>query len=316
MSEVKWIKIATEIFDDEKILLIESMPEADSIIVIWFKLLCMAGKQNNSGVFMLNDRIAYTDEMLATIFRRNINTVRLALATFEKFGMVEIVNNTYTIPNWEKHQQLDALEKSRDATKKRVQRYRAKQKMLASGKTGSESECNVTSIVSETPSNADRVNKNRIDKNRLDNTVVVNNTSRARAREEVNHHNNKDEIENTPNAFGDGEPEHPDKETLEVYASNNIVNMNGTNMEFLNAFRDILPDSLIRYGIDMANKHCKNGPPTYAYLEKILQGFVAKKIKTVEQAQMAEKAREAEKERTSQMRRQSGDDPLLKAAWW
>ena len=36
MSEVKWIKIVTDLFEDEKILLIETMPKADSIIVIWF----------------------------------------------------------------------------------------------------------------------------------------------------------------------------------------------------------------------------------------------------------------------------------------
>lgn len=130
MSDVKWIKIATDIFDDEKILLIESMPDADAIIVIWFKLLCMAGKQNNSGVFMLNDRIPYTDEMLATIFRRNVNTVRLALATFEQYGMIEIVNDTITIPNWGKHQQLDALEMSREKTRNRVAAFRAKQRKL------------------------------------------------------------------------------------------------------------------------------------------------------------------------------------------
>ena len=75
MSEVKWIKIVTDIFDDEKILLIENMPEADSIIVIWFKLLCMAGKQNNNGIFTLTNKIAYTDEMFATIFRRPINKI-------------------------------------------------------------------------------------------------------------------------------------------------------------------------------------------------------------------------------------------------
>ena len=62
MSDIKWIKIVTDIFDDEKILLIESLPEADSIIVIWFKLLCLAGKQNNSGVFIMNNGIAYTDK--------------------------------------------------------------------------------------------------------------------------------------------------------------------------------------------------------------------------------------------------------------
>ena len=86
MAEVKWIKIVTDIFDDEKILLIESMPDADSIIVIWFKLLCLAGKNNNSGVFTLNDKIPYTDEMFATIFRRPLNTVRMALKVFEQYG--------------------------------------------------------------------------------------------------------------------------------------------------------------------------------------------------------------------------------------
>ncbi len=63
MAEVKWIKIVTDIFDDEKILLIESMPEHDAIIVIWFKLLCMAGKTNNSGVF--------TPERQDSLYRRN-----------------------------------------------------------------------------------------------------------------------------------------------------------------------------------------------------------------------------------------------------
>ena len=85
MSEVKWIKIATNIFDDEKIKLIEILPEADGIIVIWFKLLCLAGKQNNNGIFMLNDKIAYTDEMLSTIFRKPLPLVRLALTTFNQY---------------------------------------------------------------------------------------------------------------------------------------------------------------------------------------------------------------------------------------
>lgn len=98
---VKWIKIVTDIFDDEKMLLIEALPESDAITVIWFKLLCLAGKQNNGGVFMMNDRIPYTDEMLSTIFRKPLNTVRLALSTFEQFGMVEIVNDVITIPKGE-----------------------------------------------------------------------------------------------------------------------------------------------------------------------------------------------------------------------
>lgn len=131
MADVKWIKIMTDIFDDEKILLIESMPSADSIIVIWFKLLTLAGKQNNNGVFLLSDRIAYTDEMLAAIFRRDINTVRLALDVFQGFGMIEIVNNVLTIPNWNKHQTLDAYEKKKQRDRLYQAERRAAQKAIA-----------------------------------------------------------------------------------------------------------------------------------------------------------------------------------------
>lgn len=130
MAEIKWIKITTDIFDDDKILLIESLPDADAIIVIWFKLLCLAGKQNNSGVFLLNDRIPYTDKMLATIFRRKESTVQLALQTFEQFGMIEVVDGVITIPNWGKHQTLDALEKKTAYMRDYMREYRQKQKLL------------------------------------------------------------------------------------------------------------------------------------------------------------------------------------------
>jgi predicted phage replisome organizer/uncharacterized phage protein (TIGR02220 family) len=133
MTDVKWIKIVVDIFDDEKTLLIEAMPESDAMIVIWFKILCLAGKQNNGGVLMLNNRVAYTDEMLATIFRRPLSTVRLALSTFESLGMIEIVSGAVTIPNWGKHQNLEGIQGRRDYMKGYMREYRDKQKQLASG---------------------------------------------------------------------------------------------------------------------------------------------------------------------------------------
>lgn len=130
MADVKWIKIVTDIFDDEKILLIESLPEGDSIIVIWFKLLCLAGKQNNSGVFIMANAIPYTDKMLATIFRRKESTVQLALKTFERFGMIEIIDGVITIPNWDKHQTLDSYEKKKQRDRIYRAERRAAQKAL------------------------------------------------------------------------------------------------------------------------------------------------------------------------------------------
>ena len=165
-SAVKWIKICSDIFDDEKIMLIENLPSADSIIVIWFKLLCLAGKNNNSGVFILNDKIAYTDEMLATVFRRDINTVRLALKTFENYGMIEIVSGVYTIPNWGKYQNLDKIEQKSQYMRNYMQEYRKKQKDKIECKTNSKlygkanSKTNVSS--------AEVYNK-ELDKKELDN---------------------------------------------------------------------------------------------------------------------------------------------------
>lgn len=167
MADVKWIKIVTDVFDDEKILLIETLPDADSIIVIWFKLLCLAGKQNNGGVFLMGGRIPYTEEMFATIFRRPLNTVRLALRTFQEYGMVDIIDNTVTIPHWEKHQSLDAYEQSKEKTRQRVAAHRERQKALIESNVTS----NVTEGVTVTVCNTtDKIRKEEIrtDKNRGD----------------------------------------------------------------------------------------------------------------------------------------------------
>lgn len=130
MADVKWIKITTDIFDDEKILLIESLPDSYAIITVWFKLLCLAGKQNNSGVFMMG-QIAYTDKMLATIFRMKESVVTMALTTFEQFGMIEIIDGVITIPNWGKHQSLEQIEARREYQRAYQKEYRQRQKLLA-----------------------------------------------------------------------------------------------------------------------------------------------------------------------------------------
>lgn len=165
MAEVKWIKITTDIFNDEKILLIEQMPDADSLLVIWFKLLCMAGKENNFGVFVMRNRMPYTEEMLATIFRRPINTVRLALSTFEAFGMIDIEDDIISIPNWEKHQNIEGMERIREQTRNRVAKHREKQKLLQA--EVEKKECNVTERYSNATDKI-RIDKNREDKRRKD----------------------------------------------------------------------------------------------------------------------------------------------------
>lgn len=168
MSEIKWIKITTDIFDDEKICLIDALPDPDAILVIWFKILTLAGKHNSNGLLMMTDKVHYTDEMLATIFRRPLNTVRMAIGVFEQFGMIEIIDGIISLPNWEKHQNVDGMEKIKEQTRNRVAKYRKKQKNLALG--------NVTGNVTVTDGNALEEDKDK-DKNKKRITTTTTNSS-------------------------------------------------------------------------------------------------------------------------------------------
>ena len=167
MSEIKWIKITTDIFDDEKICLIDALPDPDAILVIWFKILTLAGKHNSNGLLMMTDKVHYTDEMLATIFRRPLNTVRMAIGVFEQFGMIEIIDGIISLPNWEKHQNVDGMEKIKEQTRNRVAKYRKKQKNLALG--------NVTGNVTVTDGNALEEDKDKeLDKDKeINNKVII-----------------------------------------------------------------------------------------------------------------------------------------------
>jgi predicted phage replisome organizer len=113
MADVKWIKIVVNVFDDEKIRYIETLPNGDETIVIWFRILCLAGKSNSSGLLMMTDRIAYTDDMLSSIFKRDIKSIQLALNTFLKLGMIEMIEDKIYIANWDKHQSLEKLEQKK-----------------------------------------------------------------------------------------------------------------------------------------------------------------------------------------------------------
>ncbi len=176
MADVKWIKITTDIFDDEKILLIESLSEADTILVIWFKLLCLAGKQNNNGIFIMANKMPYTDEMLSTVFRRDLKTVQKALNTFEQYGMIEIVDNAITLPNWGKHQNLEGMDRIREQNRKRQEKWY---------KNNKKNNPNVRSNVIITLPNA--TDKNRIEKK--ENRKEGENNAHTHAREDTEEKN-------------------------------------------------------------------------------------------------------------------------------
>lgn len=155
MSEIKWISVQTDIFDNRKIKIIEKMPGGDSIIVIWMKLLCLAGQTNDNGSIYLTPEIPYTEDMLATVLGRDLSVVRSALSVFEKLNMIEIVDDFISLPSWEKYQNIEGMERVREQTKKRVQNYRERQKKLLSDK------CNVTVTLRNAPEEDIQIEKEK-----------------------------------------------------------------------------------------------------------------------------------------------------------
>lgn len=151
-SEIKWIKLSTGIFDNDKIKQIEALPEGDSLIVIWLKLLVLAGEKNDGGAVYFTKTIPYSDQMLSVAFRRPLPTVQLALRTFESFGMIEIINDFIMLPNWEKYQNVDGMERIREQNRIRQARKREKERLLLD-------ECHVT--VTEMSREVTHQNKNK-----------------------------------------------------------------------------------------------------------------------------------------------------------
>lgn len=131
MAEVKWIKVSTDMFNaNRKIKQIELMPEGDTILVIWLKLMLLAGMVNDGGSIYITPEIPYTDEMLANELRRPLTTVKLALSTFERFGMIRIVDDILQLSSWEKYQSVDKLSDLREYNRLAQQKSRAKKKQL------------------------------------------------------------------------------------------------------------------------------------------------------------------------------------------
>ena len=129
MADVKWIKLSTGLPDNRKIKQIRTLPNGDTIALMWIFLMCLAGNSNDDGFVFFTKEIPYTDEMLAEEFKMDINTIRLGLATFEKFGMLEIVNDFICLSAWEKWQSTDKLSELKEYNRIKQRESRARKRL-------------------------------------------------------------------------------------------------------------------------------------------------------------------------------------------
>lgn len=146
-STVYWIKLSTRLFENEKIKLILSMPKGDSLVLYWIRLLCLAGAQNNRGMFCVNGK-PYTNRMFATVFGRSLRETEHAISLFYEYGMLETVDGIPAIADWEEHQSSDRLEllRQRDRERKRQMKKRRKRETAEESNGGIGSTGDIESI--------------------------------------------------------------------------------------------------------------------------------------------------------------------------
>lgn len=116
-------------FDNQKIRLIEALPEGDTILVIWIKLLTYAGKTNANGFILINEDIALSVEEMAIVFSRPLNVVRLALQAFKRYGMISLHDEIIRIKNWDVYQNVEGMEKAKQLNAERNRKYRERKKL-------------------------------------------------------------------------------------------------------------------------------------------------------------------------------------------
>jgi len=130
MFDYSWFKVGADTFNDTKIKIIEADENSDTIICIWFKSLCLARIVNDSGYLYINEEIPYTLKTLAIEFNRPIEKIKASMKVLRKLQMIELTEDKfYRIKNWTKYQNVDALEKQRAETSRRVAKHRAKKKL-------------------------------------------------------------------------------------------------------------------------------------------------------------------------------------------
>ena len=125
-----YLKLKENYFDDDSIVLLESMQDGVLYFNILLKLYLKSLK--NGGRLQLDEDIPYTAQMIATITRQQIGTVERALQIFLKLGLVEVLDSgAYYMSNIE----LLIGQSSTEAERKRAARLQ--NKALCASRTNS-----------------------------------------------------------------------------------------------------------------------------------------------------------------------------------
>ena len=86
-----YLKLKDNFFESDSMILLENMKDGYLYSNILLKLYLKSLK--DSGRLMLNGRIPYNSQMIASVTRHQVGTVEKALEVFENLGLVDVLDN-------------------------------------------------------------------------------------------------------------------------------------------------------------------------------------------------------------------------------
>lgn len=86
-----YLRLKDNFFDSDELKILESMKDGYLYSNILLKLYLRSLK--NDGKLVVNDRIPYNEEMLASVTGHQIGTVKQALSIFKDLGLIDVLEN-------------------------------------------------------------------------------------------------------------------------------------------------------------------------------------------------------------------------------
>lgn len=136
-DEVQWIKLKVGMFDGASFKRIKRAKIGgesfrDKLTAVWFELMDFAGKCNRGG--QLGEIPFSTIDDIATMIDRETDELELCMQFYVREGMVEIIDDIYSLSNWSYYQNEEKLSKLREQKRLRQQKWR-NNKALKEGNT-------------------------------------------------------------------------------------------------------------------------------------------------------------------------------------
>ena len=127
------IKISSNLFEQDKMRVIDSLKSGKTYIYVFLRLLCIATKADANGELKIFDNEYYTPEIMSNFFSLPLNLLKESLEVLQKYGLITVIDSIYSVANYDEYALEDKAERKRKLNNERQKRFAEKRKSNALG---------------------------------------------------------------------------------------------------------------------------------------------------------------------------------------